>query len=109
MGDLTCSDVGCRCAEDPAESRRIVRMAAVIQAADEVHHLLGELVTRHRPFASAHEAYGVIAEEVAELLDEVRRKDDDPERPAGLRRELLDIAAAAIRAAAELGGEATNP
>lgn len=79
-------------ADRVASIRRVVEMAGVRAEA---------VAAKHRPFASAHEAYGVIAEEVAELFDEVRKKDHLRSRLA-MRNELLDIACAAIRAAAEL-------
>lgn len=50
-------------------------------------------------FASAHEAYGVLAEEMAELLDAVRLRQEDPTRPMRIRDEALDIAAVALRLA----------
>ena len=53
----------------------------------------------HGSFRSAHEAYGVIAEEVAEFFDEVRKRDRDI--PA-LVRELIQIAACAQRFAIQL-------
>lgn len=99
-----CGRPGCsRCDDDFAG--RAARRMSLERAIADVGAQARTCAAKFRPFAGAHEAYGIIEEERAELLDEVRRKDDDPERPAGLRRELLDIAAAATRAAAELGGE----
>ena len=49
------------------------------------------------PFASQHEAYGVLAEEVAELFDEVRKKQGDPTRLPGCRQEAIDVAVVALR------------
>lgn len=60
-------------------------------------------MSRHGEFASMHEAYGVLAEEVAELFDEVRRKDGDPMRLQGIRREAIQVAAVALRLAEQLG------
>ncbi len=52
-------------------------------------------------FASMHEAYGVLAEEVAEFLDAVRLRQSNRNRPLLCRKEALDIAAVALRIAAQ--------
>lgn len=52
-------------------------------------------------FASMHEAYGVLAEEVAEIFDAIRCKQSDPCRPASIEREALDVAAVALRIATQ--------
>lgn len=52
-------------------------------------------------FTSMHEAYGVLAEEVAELFDAIRLRQNDPRRPALCMKEALDIAAVALRIAAQ--------
>lgn len=49
---------------------------------------------RYGPFRSTHEGYGVIAEEVAELLDAIRENG-----PKAIRREALQVAAVALRIA----------
>ena len=54
-------------------------------------------------FASMHEAYGVLAEEVAELFDAVRLKQTDRARSTKIRHEALDIAAVALRIAEQAG------
>lgn len=51
-------------------------------------------------FHSAHEAYGVILEELDEFWDEVRQQRQDPSR---LLRELIQTAAMCMRAAEDLG------
>lgn len=56
----------------------------------------------HPPLNSLHEAYAVIAEEVDELWEEVRKKRCD-RRPASVLTELIQIAAMAERAAIDLG------
>lgn len=55
----------------------------------------------HGKFASPHEVYGVLCEELDEFFEEVRKRrtERDPQR---MRAELIDIAAAALRAAAEI-------
>ncbi len=50
-------------------------------------------------FASSHEAYGVLAEEVAELFDAVRLNGFDPTRGAEIRKESIQVAAVAFRLA----------
>jgi hypothetical protein len=54
---------------------------------------------RHAPYNSAHEAYGVLLEEVTEFFDEVRKKSHLRSR-LRLKNEAIDIAAVAIRIAA---------
>ena len=48
----------------------------------------------HKPFASEHEGYAVILEELDELWDEVKRRDRDD---AALRDEAVQVAAMAVR------------
>jgi len=59
---------------------------------------------KHKPLNSLHEAYAVLAEEVDELWDEVKKKrrhrDDD-----AIYSELVQIATAAWRTARDLGYE----
>lgn len=62
------------------------RIAAVAAGAD----------AKYGDFASMHEAYGVLLEEVAELFDEVRRKERST---LHLEAEAIDIAAVALRIA----------
>ena len=50
-------------------------------------------------FASAHEAYGVLAEEVDELFNAIRLKQSNPERAPSIEREAIQIAAVALRLA----------
>ncbi len=54
-------------------------------------------------FASMHEAYGVLAEEVAELFDAIRMKQKQPVRPRLIRAEAIQIAAVALRIAEQAG------
>ena len=46
-----------------------------------------------------HEAYGVLAEEVAELFDAIRMKQGDPHRANEIEAEAIDVAAVALRIA----------
>ena len=54
------------------------------------------------PLASAHEAWAVIAEELEEFWEEVRKKKEARD-PAKMRIELLHVAAMAQRTAEDLG------
>lgn len=63
-----------------------------------------QLTDHHGEFASPHEMYAVIFEEVCEFFDEVRRQDHE-RCNARLMRELVDIAAAALRAANQIARE----
>jgi hypothetical protein len=56
---------------------------------------------------SYHEAYGVLAEELAEFFDQTRLKDAQ-RNPITARRELVQLAAMAFRAARDLGMEPTR-
>jgi NTP pyrophosphatase (non-canonical NTP hydrolase) len=47
---------------------------------------------KYGPFTSTHEGYGVLAEEVAELLDAIRSN-----RPEHVRKEAIQVAAVAMR------------
>ena len=67
-------------------------VAATLYRAGLAQHRFGD-------FASMHEAYGVLAEEVEEFLDAVRLRQDNPERPDRCRQEALDIAAVCLRIA----------
>jgi NTP pyrophosphatase (non-canonical NTP hydrolase) len=48
-------------------------------------------------FASMHEAYGVLAEEVAELFEAVRLRQGHPERLDRIAHEAMQVAAVAAR------------
>ena len=50
-------------------------------------------------FASMHEAYGVLAEEVDELFQAVKLKQQVPERSRMIAKEAIQIAAVALRIA----------
>lgn len=53
-----------------------------------------EAEKRFGPMTSTHEGYGVLAEEMAELLDAIRSND-----PIGTVREATQVAAVALRLA----------
>lgn len=77
------------------------RQAALQRAVADASALAGRCVEKYGPFASAHEAYGVLREELEEFFEHVRQK---PEKRDGvaMRAELIDIAAAALRYASEI-------
>jgi NTP pyrophosphatase (non-canonical NTP hydrolase) len=54
---------------------------------------------KYGDFASMHEAYAVLAEEVAELFEAVRLRQENHERGAHIAKEAIDVAAVAIRIA----------
>jgi hypothetical protein len=55
------------------------------------------------PFHSAHEAYGVLLEEVDELWEAVRMKQSDTKRrPRAIREEAIQVAAMALRILVDL-------
>jgi len=61
---------------------------------DEVCAELIRAVGRHPTFASSHEGWAVMREEMDELWDEVRKRNSDPDR---MRAEAIQVAAMAIR------------
>jgi NTP pyrophosphatase (non-canonical NTP hydrolase) len=59
---------------------------------------------RYGDFSSMHEAYGVLAEEVAELFEAVRLKQDGGSiRENRIRAEAIQVAAVALRIAEQAG------
>lgn len=54
---------------------------------------------KYGEFTSTHEAYGVLAEEVAELLDAIRSN-----KRFAIQREAIQVAAVALRFAQEIEG-----
>jgi len=79
------------------EQRITERLAALDMAIGDALRLAQKNVRRFRRFNSPHEVFGILSEEVKEFFDEVCKRD-----PSALRRELLDVAAVALRAASEL-------
>ncbi len=79
----------------PAFAREIVRLTG------DVGVEAARALVRHGPFRSAHEAYGVLLEEVEEFWDEVRKRDGVRSKEL-MRAELIQVAAVAIKAAASL-------
>jgi len=58
---------------------------------EEAMNVLVERIKLHGEIQSLHEAYGLLAEELAELLDAIRKGDPDEAMD-----ELLDIAVVAM-------------
>jgi glutamyl-tRNA reductase len=54
-----------------------------------------------RDFASHHEAYAVIKEEIDELWDEIKKKEKDYDR-AAMRKEAIQVGAMCLRFINEL-------
>lgn len=69
------------------------------QEVEAALHRAGLAQDRFGDFASMHEAFGVLAEEVTEFLEAVRLRQGDPTRADRCRQEALDIAAVALRIA----------
>lgn len=69
----------------------------IFDATTEAHDRAAIAIDRYGEFASTHEAYGVLAEEVDELLDAIRCNDAQ-----WVIDEAIDVAAVAIRLANEI-------
>jgi NTP pyrophosphatase (non-canonical NTP hydrolase) len=77
---------------------------------EDMHNVMGAAADeasvaqeKYGDFASMHEAYGVIAEEVAELFEAIRMGQLAPNRAARIRAEAVQVAAVALRIAAQAG------
>ena len=66
---------------------------ALLKAGDE----LLKASAKFGPFASAHEGFAVLLEEVDELWDAVKIKQSDPTRVDKMRAEAIQVAAMALR------------
>lgn len=62
------------------------------QVLNWVRHELFQATQEHGPFHSPHEGYGILAEEMAELLDALRANDLQQ-----IRAEAIQVAAMAAR------------
>jgi NTP pyrophosphatase (non-canonical NTP hydrolase) len=65
----------------------------------EIEREAAEAQSKYGDFASMHEAYGVLAEEVAELFDAVRLGQQHPNRGVEIQNEAIQVAAVALRIA----------
>jgi hypothetical protein len=66
-----------------------------------VHDEAIRAMAKYGNFRSMHEGYGVLAEEVAELFEAVRLRQDNPTRGRCIRSEAIQVAAVALRIAAQ--------
>ena len=64
---------------------------------DAIHNEVAKADARYGSFTSTHEGYGVLAEEVAELLEAIRRND-----PGAIQSEAIQVSAVAARIAVSL-------
>lgn len=81
-------------AEDLARAVAVARVVAHVQEEIEA-----ALVAFPRPFASAHEGFAILKEEVDELWEDVRmpNKGDQTHRKDCMRKEAIQVAAMAMR------------
>lgn len=61
-------------------------------------------ISLHGNFASLHEAYGVLMEEVQELFDEIKKKSENRDMEA-VCRESLQVAAVAMKLYCQFRGD----
>lgn len=66
------------------------------EIANEVYNEYVDAVSEYGAFASAHEGYAIIKEELEELWDEIKEKPEYTNKE-NLRKEALQLAAMAIR------------
>lgn len=52
---------------------------------------------KFRPMASEHEGFAILKEEVDELWEAIRMKQNDPKRSEQVRKEAVQVAAMAMR------------
>jgi NTP pyrophosphatase (non-canonical NTP hydrolase) len=82
-------------------------VSAMMRILDAVSEEAAQASSLYGDFASMHEAYGVLAEEVEELFDAVRMKQTrvDPlnSRAENIRKEAIQVAAVALRIAEQAG------
>lgn len=71
-------------------------MSKISDALDKVHEELDRACDLFPPFASPHEGYAVLLEEVDELWDLVKVKQVNHDKKA-MRAEAIQIAAMAVR------------
>ena len=91
-------------AAEDREEHGFGTIAMLVPSGDAILAVRQELARareRHAPLNSAHEAYAVILEELDEFFAEVRKRAERRD-PAAMRRELVQIAAMAIRAVEDL-------
>lgn len=67
------------------------------RALSETVEELARATRVHGPFASPHEGFAVLLEEVDELWEAVRLRPADPTRRARMREEAAQVAAMAVR------------
>lgn len=68
---------------------------------DAVAEEMQEALAKNRPFASAHEGYAILLEEVDELWDEVKKKSSKRDT-VNMTKECIQIAACALRFALDI-------
>ncbi len=66
------------------------------QVVDGVFKEYGECCLKHGAFASLHEGYAILKEEVDELWDEIKKKPEQ-RSPDSIRAEATQVAACAMR------------
>jgi len=97
---------------DPTEKTEYYYVALKMTFPELVEAELKNARAKHQPIQSAHEGYAVIAEEVEEFWDEVKKKRQDRDKTLMLH-ELVQLAAMARRTAEDCGlvsiGNASMP
>lgn len=92
MWAVMASHQGTNLSNDPINHLTAERVAALDSALALVRAEVLRAISRYPAFNSSHEGYAVIAEELDELWDDVKRN-----FPQGAREEAVQVAAMGIR------------
>jgi hypothetical protein len=74
-----------------------VDIEKAISLHEEVYDEFVRASSKFPPFASEHEGYAILKEEVDELWDAVKLNQKHPERYESCRKECIQVAAMALR------------
>jgi hypothetical protein len=97
--DLLCDD--CRSADQLMRTLPVEVVAGLTDAATFATREALRARIKHRPFASRHEAFAILKEEVDELWDDIKS-----DSHANAHEEAVQVAAVALRLIAEFPPEA---
>ena len=74
----------------------------------DVQYELGRACQEYPPFASEHEGYAIIKEEIDELWEEIRKKPKDRDKTK-IYKEAMQVAAMSVRMMIDMGDSGGPP